>query len=60
MEEISNTVACGANAISKRIFLEENRMERFAPPKDVKTYLDNLDSYLINKKKFFNDQWRKL
>lgn len=54
MEEISNTVACGANAISKRVFFDENRIERLASPKDIKTYLDKIDNILINKNKFFN------
>ena len=54
MEEISNTVACGANAISKRVFFDENRIERLASPKDIKTYLDKVDNILFNKNKFFN------
>ena len=54
MEEISNTVACGANAISKRVFLSENRIERLASPKDIKTYLSKIDEILDNKKIFFN------
>lgn len=53
MEEISNTVACGANAISKRVFHEENRIERLASPKDIKTYLSKVDEILDNKKTFF-------
>ncbi len=54
MEEISSTVACGANAISKKVFNKENRIERFASPKDVKTYIEKIDTILLNKKKFFN------
>lgn len=53
MEEISNTVACGANAISKRVFHSENRIERLASPKDIKTYLSKVDEILDNKKSFF-------
>ena len=54
MEEISSTVACGANAISKKVFNLENRIERLASPKDVKTYLEKIDTILLNKKNFFN------
>ncbi len=54
MEEISSTVACGAGAISKRVFSAENRIERCASPKDIKTYLDKIEDVLKNKNKFFN------
>ncbi len=54
MEEISSTVACGANAISKRVFATENRIEREASPKDVKTYLSKLNLIMQNKEKLFN------
>ena len=55
MEEISSTVACGANAISKRVFNNENRIERLASPKDVKTYLEKIDKILVDKGNFFNE-----
>ena len=54
MEEISNTIACGANAISKKVFFNENRIERYASPKDVKTYLNKIDTIIKDKEKFFN------
>ena len=54
MEEISSTVACGANAISKKVFNSENRIERLASPKDVKTYIEKIDTILSNNKKLFN------
>lgn len=53
MEEISSTVACGANAISKRVFNGGERIEREASPKDVKTYLDKIDTILLAKEKLF-------
>ncbi len=53
MEEISSTVACGANAISKRVFNAENRIERLASPKDIKTYLNKIDLILQKKTIFF-------
>ncbi len=40
MEEISSNIAVGAGAISKRVYSEENRIERLASPKDIPTYLN--------------------
>lgn len=53
MEEISNNVACGANAISKRIFNGGERIEREASPKDVVTYLNKLEIIKERKAKLF-------
>ena len=53
MEEISCTVACGANAISKRVFNGGERIEREASPKDVKTYIDKIETIKLNKTKLF-------
>ena len=54
MEEISSTVACGANAISKRFFALENRIEREASPKDIKTYMSKIPEILERKTKLFS------
>ena len=56
MEEISQNVACGANAISKRIFNGGERIERCASPKDVATYLQKLPTIIENKEKLFLDK----
>ncbi|MBQ7408055.1 MAG: coproporphyrinogen dehydrogenase HemZ [Clostridia bacterium] len=53
MEEIAQNIACGANAVSKRIFVSENRIERIGAPKDVKTYIEKIDKLLEDKKKLF-------
>ncbi len=53
MEEISNNVACGANAISKRVFNGGERIERCASPKDVVTYLNKLERIKEDKLKLF-------
>ena len=55
MEEISSNVACGANAISKRIFSGGERIERCASPKDVLTYLNKLPTIKQEKEKLFFD-----
>ena len=53
MEEISSTVACGANGISKRVIGSEGRIERVAAPKDVVTYLQKVDDVMEKKEKLF-------
>ncbi len=55
MEEISSNVACGANAISKRIFNGGERIERTASPKDVITYLNKIETIKKEKEKLFFD-----
>ncbi len=54
MEEISDILACGTNAISKKISAEENRIERSANAKDVITYIQRNDEYLEKKIKLFS------
>ena len=53
MEEIADVVACGANAISKRVKNMGEKIERYAAPKDVKTYLGKIDEILLKKEEFF-------
>ena len=53
MEENTSNLACGANAISKKFFGKENRIERFAYPKDVKTYIQKLDDNISKREKMF-------
>ena len=54
MEEISNILACGTNAISKRIFSAENRIERSANAKDVISYIERNADYLDKKFQLFS------
>lgn len=53
MEETVSIMACGANAISKRIFNLENRIERYANCKDIKTYIGKINEINCQKKKLF-------
>lgn len=55
MEEIANNVALGANAVSKRVWTKENRIERFASQKDLRTYVENIDATTEKRKKFFTE-----
>ena len=54
MEEIASILACGANAVGKRVFSRENRIERLGEPKDIKTYLSKLDKIIEEKNQLFN------
>ena len=53
MEENSDNPACGANAVSKRVYKAENRIERYGTPKDIKTYIQKIDKIIEEKDKFF-------
>lgn len=55
MEENTSIIACGANAISKRYFADKNRIERFAYPKDVKTYIEKIYDNLNKREKLFEN-----
>ncbi len=54
MEEIAQNVACGANAISKKVFNGGQRIERCASPKDVVTYLNKIEEIKSKKEKLFS------
>ncbi|MCQ2387448.1 MAG: coproporphyrinogen dehydrogenase HemZ [Clostridia bacterium] len=53
MEEISDCIACGANAISKKIDFANEKIERYANCKDIKTYLEKIDTILKEKDSLF-------
>ncbi len=54
MEESADNLAVGANAISKRVLLQEDRIERYGSPKDIPTYLQKIDTILEEKNKLFS------
>lgn len=53
MEEITDNVAVGANAISKRVDLNGGQIERYASPKDVPTYINKADKIIDARSKLF-------
>lgn len=53
MEENTTILACGANAISKRVYKSQNRIERQANLKDIKEYVTRIDEMIDKKNKFF-------
>ena len=55
MEEISDNVAVGSNAISKKLF-EGDRIERYATPKDLPTYISKIDKIITERNKLFLEE----
>lgn len=53
MEESTSIMACGANAISKRVFHFENRIERAANVKDIASYITRINEMMDRKKTLF-------
>lgn len=53
MEDCMSVFACGAGAISKRVYRDVGRIERLANVRDVKLYLDTFSERLDKKHRFF-------
>ncbi len=53
MEETTDNLACGAGAISKKVDFINETIERIPEPKDVKTYIEKVDSIIEEKEKLF-------
>lgn len=53
MEETADNLAVGANAVSKRVFTEKGLITRFATQKDLKTYIENVDTIIQKRREFF-------
>ncbi len=53
MEECADNLAVGANAVSKKIFFEQARIERYGSPKDIPTYLEKVEKIIEEKNKLF-------
>lgn len=55
MEEIADNLAVGSNAVSKKVFVREGRIERCASPKDLPTYLASVDKVIAEKKRLWEE-----
>lgn len=55
MEEKQTIAACGAGTTTKRLFAEENRLERAENVKDVEQYIGRIDEMIARKKKLLQD-----
>lgn len=53
MEEFASIIACGANAISKRYYSLNNKIERFANLKNINEYITRIDELIEKKNKLF-------
>lgn len=53
MEEFASIIACGANAISKRYYSLNNKIERFANLKNIPEYINRIDEMIAKKKELF-------
>ena len=53
MEEFASIIACGANAISKRFYSLNNKIERFANLKNINEYITRIDEMIEKKNKLF-------
>ena len=49
IEDTQTIIALGADAVSKIVFFEENRIERFANVKDIKEYVNRIEE-MVSKK----------
>lgn len=56
MEEICDNIAVGANAISKKLFESGARIERYAAPKDIPTYINKTDKIIEERLKLFKGE----
>ena len=54
MEEISDNIALGAGGVSKRVFAENERIERYAAPKDIPSYIAKVDRIIEERNKFYS------
>lgn len=54
MEEFASIIACGANAISKRFYSLDNKIERFANLKNITEYINRIDEMIEKKNKLFS------
>ena len=53
MEEIADNIACGANAVGKKLFDGGARIERAGAPKDIPTYIQKIDEIIADKRKLY-------
>ena len=53
MEETTSILACGANAISKKVYSIDNRIERLANVKDIREYISRIDEIIKKKQELF-------
>ncbi|AKA71995.1 coproporphyrinogen III oxidase [Clostridium scatologenes] len=58
IEEVQTIIACGADAATKVVFLDENRIERHANVKDVREYINRTEEMVEKKIKLLNTRYK--
>lgn len=56
MEEIADNLAVGANAVGKKLYLSEGRIERMGSPKDIPSYLQKIDQLIAERTALFKNK----
>jgi oxygen-independent coproporphyrinogen-3 oxidase len=59
IEDRQTIIALGADAVSKVVFLDENRIERFSNIKDIKEYINRINEMVEGKKKLLDTLYFK-
>ena len=59
IEDKQTIIALGADAVSKVVFLDENRIERFANIKDVREYVNRIEEMVEGKKRLLDTLYLK-
>lgn len=59
IEDKQSIIALGADAVTKVVFLENNRIERFGNAKDIKEYVDRIDEMIEGKIKLLDTLYCK-
>lgn len=59
IEDKQTIIALGADAVSKVVFLEENRIERFGNVKDIKEYANRIKEMVEGKRKLLDTLYLK-
>lgn len=59
IEDKQTIIALGADAVTKVVFLEQNRIERFGNVKDVKEYVNRVDELIQGKIDLLNTLYKE-
>ncbi len=58
IEDKQTIIALGADAVTKVVFLDENRIERFGNVKDIKGYVERIEEMVEGKKKLLDTLYK--
>ncbi|MDO5518351.1 MAG: coproporphyrinogen dehydrogenase HemZ, partial [Clostridium sp.] len=58
IEDKQTIIALGADAVSKVVFLNEDRIERFGNAKDIKEYVNRIDEMIEGKINLLNSLYK--